>query len=897
MSDTYYILIFILINKNTYPVLKRPFFSLRMASRFFSLFAFLLISINLNAQSILDKKIDFQVSNENISEALNILSKNEKLELAFSERFFNKNKKINISEKNQPIRFILQKITASENVDFKEIDGQIVFFQKPKKKIKKYTLSGFIEDATSGERLIAAAVFCPSLGIGTVTNEYGFYSLTLPEDIKKIVVSYLGYQELEQPIKLIKNLSRSYQLHPSLTLMEVVVTPTVETNQLLPSPSNEHRINPDDFKAAPDLGGESDLMRIAQLLPGVQTGADGFGGLHVRGGNADQNLVLLDGVPVYNPDHMMGIFSIFNTAAVKNTKFYRGSIPARYGGRASSVMDVRTREGNSKKWGGGAAFDFISGKAFLEGPFAKGKGSLLFTGRLTHSDILLTELGKNIFFNEIDSVENNYEFYDLNAKMNYRFSEKDRLYLSFYNGSDLFSGEEEIELINDEDITIEEESFTDLKWGNNIFSARWNHIFNSKLFANTTFTYSQYNFFSEHFFTSSPEKEEEETEELESFIYERSDSDITDQSVKIDFDYAMNTRHHIRFGAAFTHHQFVPISLEFDEQNMIDFGDIDSLDQSDFEGETEFIELQNSEIEAYIEDEFKLGSKWHFNLGFRASSFLGKENYFNIEPRWMANYFLSEKTGLKFSFTRNIQYLHRILQNEINLPEDVWVPANESTPPQDAWQTTLGWAHKLTPRMQISVEGYYKEMENIYAALPIKDMEAGEEEEEIIGSGRSYGLEFFLKKNTGNWGGWLSYTLAKTDREFYSDSLNTLVNFNSRFDRRHDLKLYMYYRFNKQWNISMNAIYGSPMPRLYADIPVEENAFFNRSNLRSDAYHRVDMALSYFLKQKKVEHTFKASIYNIYNEKNPTFFRGDINDAEAVNLLPRTYGVYYGIKF
>lgn len=878
-------------------ILHQPFLSIRMVYLFVAI-SFFLCSVSTFGQSKLGQTTNLKTSRLSIPATLHQLAKNSQIEFAFSERFFDPSARISIAEQNRTVEYLLEKILADTHIGFKEIDGQIVLYKQPKPILRKYTISGFIEDASSGERLIAAAIFCPSIGIGTTTNEYGFYSLTVPEDAAELVVSYLGYQEVQQSIALNTDLFQSFKLNPSLTLSEIIVTPNIEEQQLLPSPANEYRLIPEDFKAAPDLGGESDLMRIAQLLPGVQTGADGFGGFHVRGGNADQNLILLDGVPVYNPDHLLGIFSVFNTDAVKSARMYRGSMPARYGGRVSSVFDVRTKEGNNKKWAAGGAIDFISEKGYVEGPFANGKGSMLLTGRSTHSNYLLQDLGQKAFFS-LSQADNNYSFYDLNFKMSYRISESDRIYLSFYKGSDSFEGissEEFEEEFDGQIIEVEENLDIILDWGNTISSLRWNHVFTPKLFANTTLTYSQYEFSNSELYTLSPELEEEE-EDRETYFFDNSTTDISDAAVKTDFDLAINSRNYLRFGGSLIFHRFIPESVTFESGDGFEFGDIDSLDLTDFVGYTSAVKIFKTEASAYVENEFRVHSKWNFNAGLRMSTFQGESNYFHISPRLMANYHFSDRLGFKASLTKNVQYLHRILQNEINLPDDIWIPSDDTYEPQVAWQTTLGLAGKLSPSIHYSLEGYYKTMEGVYINLP---SDSFEEDESLSGNGDGYGLEVFIKKNRGKTGGWLSYTWSKSNREFV-DSNEINRTFVSRFDRRHDLKLYLYHRFNNRWNISLNAIYGSPLPLIYDSFQTNSGSanepFPYRQTARSTPYHRVDLSMSYFLKTNKWDHTFKLSLYNLYNRENPAFYRRSINGPVPVNLLSFLPGFYYSLQF
>ena len=864
---------------------------------------FLLFLLQANAQSVFDKKITISFDNYPIPQALKEVAELAKVDIAFSPRFFDENKRVSLGAKFKPLRHVLKKILYDTGVEFKEIDQQIVLFKKPKKP-RRYTLSGFVEDRSTGERLISATVYCPEQELGTITNEYGFYSLTLPEKTQEVVVSYLGYQEQRQSVSLSKNLFNTFRLQPSVTLAEIIVTPGQSVHELLPSPANGNQLRPEEFQAVPDLGGESDLLRIAQLLPGVQTGADGFGGLHIRGGNADQNLVLLDGVPVYNPDHLLGIFSVFNTSAIKSAKLYRGSIPARFGGRASSVFDVRTKEGNNQQWSGGASIDLISGKAFIEGPFAKGKGSILLTGRATLSDTLLIGLARKAFYGN-EPQETQYDFYDMNAKVSYSLSENDRLYFSYYRGNDYFDGEFERffeEISDDETIGIEEQYYVSLEWGNTISSLRWNHVFSPKLFANTTLTYSRYQFSNDQLLTISPEEEEYEDDENEFFEYDRAFSNINDGALRVDFSYAPNVDHYLRFGGGYTIHRVEPQSYQYDEdedeETFGDFGDIDSLDLQDFDSFQEGDTVHAHELEAYVEDEFKLGEKWLFNLGLRLSAFHADDFYFNVEPRLIGHYSLTERSALKASLTRNVQYLHRGSFNEINLPEDVWIPSAESLNPQEAWQVTLGWESLLPEGLEMSLEGYFKKMDNLLVPFPDSSFFL-EEIDSLAGRGLSYGMEFFVKKTKGKTGGWLSYTLSRSEREFANQE--ETVKYAARFDRRHDFKIFLYQRLTENWQLSANWLYGSPMPRLLNnnDDEIQTQSYPFRNDDRIDPYHRLDIGLSFIKKMKRWEHTFKLSAYNVYNRKNPAFFRQTSQNGQPrpVYLLGVIPGIYYGVKF
>lgn len=875
------------------------------------LLVLLWLPLALPAQSLLDQHCDLEVSKTPIPKALEQLSENCGLELVYSGRFFRNEKPVSLQAGDWKVKRILDEILAQAEVGYQEVDGQLVFFLKEKTQPKQHTLSGYVEDAETGERLIAAAIFCPELARGTISNEYGFFSLNLPEGQQKVSVSYLGYREKSEAVELNANRYLTVGLTPALTLAEVIVTPHATKGGLLPSPGNGTKLTADAYPAAPDLGGESDLLRIVQMLPGVQSGADGFGGLNVRGGSSEQNLVLLDGVPVYNPAHMLGILSIFNTSAVKNTQVLKGGIPARYGGRLSSVIDVRTREGNTKKWGAEAGIDFISGKGAVHGPFAKGKGSLLLAGRWALDDFLLGDVASRTFFLDNEEPLDGYRFFDVNAKLSYRLSENDRLYLSYYQGGDEFAGSFEeddlIETPDGDEIDVETELTNELTWGNEVASLRWNHLFSPRIFSNTTLTYTRYEFLNSIFGTTSAKAEELE-DEIDFGLFTSFGSDIEDLSLHSDFEIAYGNNHYLRFGFGATHHLFRP-ETEYEELTVDDEGDLDTLLIGDIGGSGAATEINALELDFYVEDEFKLGENWHFNLGLRLSAFFSDASFFTPEPRLSARYHLTDRWTFSAAIDRTSQYIHRLSFNEINLPNDVWIPSDFEHNPQRSWQANLGGAVELRPGLNLSVEGFAKTFRDVKSFAFLFEDPLGEEFEYIPSiDGKAYGLEFFLRKTGKRMGGWLSYTLSKADRTLV-DKVDELP-YTFRYDRRHDLKIFGYYRLSERLQFGCNWVFGSPMPVLYSQ-PSQDyfyigtleglNPYPFRKLERLAPYHRFDFSAAYSLKGKFMEHTFKLSIYNLYDRDNTAFHQFDAFSEDEkevkVAMLPSVLGVYYGVKF
>jgi hypothetical protein len=850
------------------------------------------------AQSALDTPASLSITNVSIPQALLLLSKSSKVEIAFSDHFFKNKNKVTLDLRNQPMTLILNRLLANTGVGYRELDGQVVLFLLEKAEPHLFTLSGYVEDADTGERLIAAAVFCTALSRGTVTNEYGFFSLTLPEGVHCIEVSYLGYTLTKKELNFHANQFSLFSLLPALTLSEVIVMPRPLENVLLPYPDWDARLQPDNLKATPDLGGESDLLRVLHLLPGVQTGTDGIDGMHVRGGNADQNLVLLDGVPVYNPQHLLGLFSIFNTSSIRSVNVIKGGFPARYGGRLSSVVDVRTREGNQKKWSGEAGAGLISAQAAVEGPFDKGKGAILLSGRKTHSDFFLEQAGQKLLFNE-EGLKTNYGFYDINAKVNYHFSEKDRLFVSFYKGDDVFKGILEKFEEPDSFGSYRYDSDTRLRWGNEITSLRWNHLFNDKLFSNTTLTYSHYDFSLgiqevTEFLPNDPEEEPFKINFFLGYL-----SDIKDAGIKTDVEYSPNERHYLRFGAEGTWRRFQPGVGYYESENPQDSLTFQELFGNGFPGQKAF------ESVLYAEDEFLAGKHWRFNLGLRLSSFLTSDQlFFNPEPRLNVTRNLSKRWKFNASLDRTVQYVHLVATSSgISLPTDYWTPVRKLNPPQKSWQASAGAEGELPGKFTLGVEGYYKSMKNLIAFRDSFEFDPFEEPDPsqffISGEGKSFGCELLLRREEGRTGGWLGYGYAQAWRRYDDRNLGHRYPFH--YDRRHEVKLFLYYRIRKNWTASMNWYYGSPNPRLLYDAPLEDTPG-KRNAIRSTPYHRLDLALGWSLKRPRFEHAIKLNVYNVYSRKNVAYYEeyyldNDKYELRPVWLFPIMPGAHYEVKF
>ncbi|MEM1217629.1 MAG: TonB-dependent receptor [Bacteroidota bacterium] len=733
----------------------------------------------------------------------------------------------------------------------------------------KFTVSGSIADAETGETLIGATVFIPSSGEGTVTNEYGFYSITLPAaDSVTLEFSYVGFSNELRTIPLRSDQQLSIELGSGIKLEEVVVKANSFQEQLTSTEMSVEAITTKEAKLIPVLLGESDIIKTIQLKPGIPSGSEGTTGLFVRGGGSDQNLILLDEALVYNASHLFGFFSTFNTDAVKDLKLYKGGFPAQYGGRLSSVIDVKLKEGNNKKFSGTGGLGLISSRLTLEGPIQKGKSSFIVSGRRTYFDLITRGINNANSENEDFNQIPDYYFYDLNTKVNFQLGEKDRLFLSGYFGRDVFG-------FNDDFFNFQ------FDWGNATGTARWNHQFNPKLFANTTFTYSDYEYSIVNTVTG--------------FSFEVG-SRIRDANLKSDFYYAVNNKHTLRFGLGATYHQFTVGRLQAGS----DDGDIAFEAGQDFDG---------VELGAYVGDEWTATDKLRINGGIRFSGFSNDGVFYTgIEPRFASRYLLSDKMTLKASYARMYQYLHLVSSSGVSLPTDVWYPSTERIRPQTSDQVAAGFSLLLGDKYFLTNEYFYKWLDNQVDFVDWAELFANDnlEEEFAIGKGFAYGMEVSLEKKEGRLTGWVGYTLQLIRRgEFEpvdpsAQFQGGLAYFSPRYDRRHDLSVVAVYEINRRLTATASWIYGSgdltwlPSGRFtYQDIQGGQFSavvpiYSDRNSVRLADFHRLDLGLvlKFFPKWGESDLTF--NVINAYDRRNAffVFLEPEFREAEDDNGLP-----------
>lgn len=786
----------------------------------------------------------------------------------------------------------------------------------------KYTISGYITDRSSGEGLIAANIVDLRTGKGTVTNTYGFYSLTIPGDSLAIGISYIGYQTQVIPLDLQKDLTMDISLSDETTLQAVEIVAERSEKIEEKSEMSTIRIPVSQLKKLPSLLGEADILKAIQLLPGVQSGGEGQSGFYVRGGSQDQNLILLDGSPVYNASHLFGFFSVFNADAIKDVTLIKGGFPARYGGRLSSVLDISMKEGNMKEFHGSGTVGLIASKFTFEGPIVKDKAAFIISGRRTYIDVLARPLIAYSLSQEGGSGAFGYYFYDLNAKINWKISSKDRIYLSAYLGDDQFYAR-----INQEDTFTGDtgqvfKSIEKLKfgfgWGNITSTLRWNHLWTDKLFSNTSLTYSKYNFGTDNGFGSEQLVDDVSfaSEDI-SFGY---NSGIEDFTAKIDFDYIPLPNHFIRFGANVTNHNFTPGA------NNIKFRSVENT-QVTLDIDTIFGQDNVSAFENYIyvEDDIDITSKLKMNVGLHFSSFSVRRDSINIpesptfteknqvytslQPRISMRYLLPRSVSLKASYSSMQQYIQFLSNENIGLPWDQWLPTTENVEPQTSWQAAIGAAKTIRNDYEVSVEAYYKEMKNVTAYTEGASVFSFDSWQNQVtqGDGRSYGLEVFIQKKTGKLSGWIGYTLSWSERRFDDKNFGEWYPF--KFDRRHDIAVVGVYEHSEHINLSATWVYGTgntftfPTSQYYLinqypwnpgeEEPINVNDLSERNNYRLAPYHRADINVDLLWGKKRFKNKLSIGAYNIYNRKNPFFlnpetkteFNPQTNSFESTNVL------------
>ncbi len=872
----------------------------------------------VNAQeNLLEKEVSISFDNLSIGESLAKLEKKAGITTAYNSRELD-DSKITITFEKELLKEVLDVLLKNENLSYKLIGNTITIFRNEnvisqtisKTKTKPvqnetYTISGYIVDAESKEALIGANIYIPSLKIGVNTNEYGFYSITLPEGEYDLSISYIGYEGMEEKVVLNKNVELSISMSLGNELEEVIVTDDVYTLRHSESKMSTNKLSMEKLKSIPVLMGERDVLKLVQLMPGVQSGSEGNSGLYVRGGGPDQNLILLDGVPIYNVNHLFGFLSTLNGDAIKSAEIIKGGFPARYGGRLSSIMDVRMKEGNMEKFHGDISIGLVAGKFNLEGPIVKNKTSFHLSGRRTWLDALTTPIQKSIKQDDGNGGRTmvlKYNFYDLNAKVNHKFSDKSRLYLSFYQGDDNTSMYEKERGF---------ESDTGIKWGNRIAALRWNYQISPQLFSNITLYNSAYKF---KFNLVDKIGTATEVAFIDTF---NSKSDIEDYAGKIDFNYLPSPAHSIRAGAGLVRHKFSPtVNKESFKEGNAPATDVISGSP----------DINSNELTAYVEDDISLGSKFKLNAGLHFAGYLVENSeYWSLQPRLAFSFLINDKSSLKLSYSKMTQFLHLLASPSLGLPTDLWVTSTDRIKPETSVQYALGYTRSLSKQFELTTEIYYKEMDNLLeykSGFSIFSSSIDWQDKVLVGSGTSYGLEVLLEKTLGKTTGWIGYTLSKTERAF--PDLDEGKAFPYKYDRRHDVSIALTHKKSKRVDFGLIWVYGSgntytlglnnynaitggeqalPGQSLGETIAPVNNVT-SRNNQRAPAYHRLDLSVNLHKEKKRGTRTWSLGLYNAYSRQNPWIIqlkeRTDGSGAlylKQTSLIPVLPYFTYSFKF
>lgn len=827
-------------------------------------------------ENLLGTKLSITFTNERIRNVVKRIERDTGISFAYANHA-DLNKRVTGNFEQQPVAIILDLIFENTNLTFKEIAGKITLYEvsKKEKKPQKATIHGYIYDQQSGERLVNANVYNPSSQEGVISNHFGFYSYSATIGKVQLIVSYMGYQSKIVEFELRSDSVINIPIDAKYDEIQEVTVVGNQNRQIENTQMSKVDMPLQKIKEVPVIFGEADVLKVIQLLPGVQAGVEGTSGIYVRGGGADQNLFLLDGVPVYNPGHLLGIFSVFNPEALKSVELYKGAFPARYGGRLSSVVDINMKDGNMQELKGDFTIGLIASKFTLEGPIKKGKTSFMISGRRSYADLLaqpfLAVLNKNDQRYKMNGLA---FFHDLNFKLNHIFSDRSRLYWSFYHGRDKGKLSQVTTVRNDKSEIIEQlDDKFGLEWGNTISSVRWNYLISPRLFSNTTLTYSKYQF--DIFSNDSYHQYYNNSIEKEYFGY---DSGIDDIAAKIDFDYFPASRHTVKFGTSYINHNFTPGVTAFK------FSNTENLTAA---SDTIFgnSNVYANEFSAYIEDDVTLTPDLKVNAGSHFSVFMvdGK-TYFSPQARLSARWLVNPKWSLKAAYSRMAQYVHLLAMSGIDLPSDLWVPVTKNLAPPTSNQYTLGTALKLPHNLDLSVEGFYKDMNNL---IEYKEgasyMKSGTDWENKVelGKGWSYGLEVLLDKTIGNTTGWVGYAWSKTERQF--ETINFGRKFPAKHDRRHYVSIVLTHKFSDRFDVSGSWVYGTGSAVTLAfshipigDIPNASNggledyvyAYESRNNYRMPDFHRLDLGVNFHKQKKRGLRTWNFSVYNAYNRNN-----------------------------
>ncbi|PKQ46002.1 TonB-dependent receptor [Confluentibacter flavum] len=765
---------------------------------------------------------------------------------------------------------------------------------------EKFTLSGTIFEVKSNETVIGVNLYFPEIELGTSSNEYGFFSITLPKGTYQLMISSIGYNTIIDTINLSNNITKNYSLEENIeTLNEIIITENIEKLDIKKPQMSVNSLTSNTIKNIPVVLGEADIIKAITLLPGVTNAGEGSSGFNVRGGAVDQNLILLDEATIYNSSHLFGFFSVFNPDAIKDLKLYKGGIPARYGGRVSSVLDIYQKDGNSKKFHANGGIGIVSSRLLIEGPLKKDKSSFLFGGRSSYAHLFLP----------LFDINNEAYFYDLNTKLSFKIDDKNNIYLSGYFGRDVFTIADSFENI----------------YGNSILNLRWNHLFSNKLFTNLSLIYSDYYY------------------DLKlNFVEFKWNSGIQNFNLKYDFKYYMNNKMKLEFGLNSIHYKFNP-------------GKIEPTTSTSGISPFKLIDKYAFENAVYLDSEYQLSDKLAVSFGLRLSSFLrlgqnelnvyendqpvvfnedlqiyekanpiGTENFkksdviksfFNLEPRLTFAYQLNNNSSIKASYNRMSQYLHLLSNTSSPTPLDVWTPSGKYIKPQLLDQYAIGYFKNFNNTdYSFEIESFYKTVKNRIDYIDGADLIANDAIEQVIlnGSAKAYGLEVLFKKNEGRLNGWLAYTLSKSKQQTKGRTPDELgINYGSWYntphDKTHDISITVSYKYSEKWKLNANFLFQTGRPTTYPNSQYIYNGvsvpnFGPRNSNRLPSYNRLDISTTYTPKPDKKEgwqSYWVFGIYNVYNRRNAASISFGNNETTGINEATRLsiFGIVPSISY
>jgi len=860
----------------------------------------MILNVSAFSQRIdLEKKVSIKFENVLLKDALDLLGKKTDVSFAYDSSPA-LNKKVKKTFKNEKLKIILDKLLKDTGLEYKLIGKNITIFMpikgdnnsdKSSNKKKSVTVSGYIYDTETGEVLIGCSVYDKKDYTAVASNSFGFYSLSLSEKTKDniIVFAYGGYESQEYKVR--GNTKLNVKLKTSnASIEEVVVNGERNNEQIISADMGKIKLKSAEINMIPSVGGETDVLKSVTLLPGIKQGVDGSSGFYVRGGGPDQNLILLDGVPMYNPYHMWGFLSTFNADAINNIEITKGSFPARYGGRLSSVLDITMKEGNNQAWQKDFTIGLLSAKASVSGPVIKGKSSIMVSARRTYADLIIVPILKYQSKKYGSNEKQGYNFTDLNLKYNYKISEKDRIFFSGFYSRDKFYFDQSSE--NKVETATVTENMNFLKgWSNLVGNIRWNRLLSNRLFVNTTAYYSDYNYYTNSLAEVKSTDTDIASESENKIEY---NSNIKDIALKQDYQFYLNEKQTINFGIGAISHNFKPGVNAF----------FSKTDKETINNIIKNKNIQATELSLYAEDNFDLSKVIKINAGVHVSGFLVQNSkYYSIQPRISSRFLINKNLSLKLGYSEMTQYVHMLSSSGITQSSDLWVPSTDLVKPQKSKQFSAGSALLFGKSYQIETDVYYKTMDNL---IDYKDgasflSTATDWEDRVsFGNGYSYGAEIFLKKKKGKFTGWLGYTLSWTYRKF--DNINFGKEYPYRYDRRHDISLVGTYKFNEKWSLNGSWVFYTgnavTVPTYAYSAPGFDNDFHSwssfpdpnsttgsiiatsgviensesRNNYRLPDYHRLDVTATRKVQKKKSKRELSFGLTNAYNKMNPSFY-------------------------